>query len=111
MNDRQTVSTLNAPEAMQAMQFVIDLFTKDKVTPPIKNLVTESSLTNFLQGNVAFMQNGPWQVVNVRKAKFDWDVIPFPAGAAGQHAAGVRVELRDSVRGQGRPSSTSRGSC
>ncbi|MFF0343123.1 ABC transporter substrate-binding protein [Kribbella sp. NPDC004875] len=76
-------SILGEPEAMQALQFVIDLFVKDKVTPPIKNLVTESSLSNFLQGNVAFMQNGPWQVVNARKAKFDWDVIPFPAGAAG----------------------------
>ncbi|WP_405058785.1 sugar ABC transporter substrate-binding protein [Kribbella sp. NBC_01505] len=83
MNDAADRSTLNAPEAMQAIQFVIDLFVKDKVTPPIKNLVTESSLSNFIQGNVAFMQNGPWQVVNVRKAKFDWDVIPFPAGAAG----------------------------
>ena len=29
------------------------------------------------------MQNGPWQVVNVRKAKFDWDIVPFPAGPAG----------------------------
>jgi multiple sugar transport system substrate-binding protein len=83
MNDAADRSTLGAPEAMEALQFVIDLFVKDKVTPPIKNLVTESSLSNFLQGNVAFMQNGPWQVVNARKAKFDWDVIPFPAGAAG----------------------------
>ncbi|MGZ0145623.1 ABC transporter substrate-binding protein [Kribbella sp. WER1] len=76
-------STLGDPEAMQALQFVIDLFVKDQVTPPIKNLVTENSLSNFLQGNVAFMQNGPWQVVNARKAKFDWDIIPFPAGPAG----------------------------
>jgi multiple sugar transport system substrate-binding protein len=76
-------STLGDPEAMEALQYVIDLFVKDQVTPPIKNLVTESSLSNFMQGNVAFMQNGPWQVVNARKAKFDWDIIPFPAGAAG----------------------------
>ena len=76
-------SALGDPEAMEALQFVIDLFVKDKVTPPIKNLVTESSLSNFMQGNVAFMQNGPWQVVNARKAKFDWDIIPFPAGANG----------------------------
>ena len=83
MDDAATRSTLGEPEAMEALQYVIDLFVKDKVTPPIKNLVTESSLSNFMEGNVAFMQNGPWQVVNVRKAKFDWDVIPFPAGAVG----------------------------
>lgn len=83
MDDRANRSTLGDPEALEAIQFVIDLFVKDKVTPPIRNLVTESSLSNFMEGNVAFMQNGPWQVVNVRKAKFDWDVVPFPAGPAG----------------------------
>ncbi|MEV0796863.1 sugar ABC transporter substrate-binding protein [Kribbella sp. NPDC050281] len=83
MSQDASRSILGEPEAMEAVQFVIDLFVKDKVTPPIKNLVTESSLSNFLAGNVAFMQNGPWQVVNVRKAEFDWDIIPFPAGAAG----------------------------
>jgi multiple sugar transport system substrate-binding protein len=83
MNDEATRSTLGDPEAMEALQFVIDLFVKDQVTPPIKNLVTESSSANFMEGNVAFMQNGPWQVVNIRKAKFDWDIIPFPAGAVG----------------------------
>ncbi|TDD29574.1 sugar ABC transporter substrate-binding protein [Kribbella turkmenica] len=83
MDDQATRSTLGAPEAMEALQFVIDLFVKDKVTPPIKNLVTESSMANFMEGNVAFMQNGPWQVVNARKAEFDWDIIPFPAGAVG----------------------------
>ena len=72
MSDDAGRSTLGDPEAMEALQYVIDLFVKDQVTPPIKNLVTESSLSNFLQGNVAFMQNGPWQVVNARKAKFDW---------------------------------------
>jgi multiple sugar transport system substrate-binding protein len=101
MNDQQTISTLNAPEAMQAMQYVIDLFTKDKVTPPIKNLVTESSLSNFLQGNVAFMQNGPWQVVNVRKAKFDWDVMVFPAGPAGSlpRVSGSTFAIPSAVKG------------
>jgi multiple sugar transport system substrate-binding protein len=83
MSDDGGRSTLGDPESMEALQYVIDLFVKDQVTPPIKNLVTESSLSNFMQGNVAFMQNGPWQVVNARKAKFDWDVIPFPAGSDG----------------------------
>jgi multiple sugar transport system substrate-binding protein len=101
MSDDQSVSTLNRPEAMQAIQFVIDLFVKDKVTPPISNLVTESSLSNFLEGNVAFMQNGPWQVVNVRKAKFDWDVIPFPAGPAGStpRVSGSSFAIPSGVKG------------
>ncbi|WP_432935475.1 ABC transporter substrate-binding protein [Kribbella sp. CA-253562] len=101
MNADATKSALNAPEAMEAIQFVVDLFVKDKVTPPIANLVTESSLSNFLEGNVAFMQNGPWQVVNVRKAKFDWDIVPFPAGAAGStpRVSGSSFAIPAKVRG------------
>jgi len=83
MNQAQTLSTLGAPEAMAGLDFVVGLFARDRATPPIKNLVTENPLANFLQGNVAFMQNGPWQVVNARKATFDWDIVPFPAGPAG----------------------------
>lgn len=101
MNDDITRSTLGDPEAMEAIQFVVDLFVKDKVTPPITNLVTESSLSNFMDGNVVFMQNGPWQVVNVRKAEFDWDIVPFPAGAAGStpRVSGSGFAIPAAVRG------------
>ncbi|TWD84222.1 multiple sugar transport system substrate-binding protein [Kribbella amoyensis] len=102
MNDDATRSILAEPEALEAVQFVVDLFVKDKVTPPIANLVTENSLANFLEGNVAFMQNGPWQVVNVRKAKFDWDVVPFPAGAVGStpRVSGSGFAIPSGVRGK-----------
>jgi ABC-type glycerol-3-phosphate transport system permease component len=45
MNDDATRSTLGDPEAMEALQFVIDLFVKDKVTPPIKNLMAATVTT------------------------------------------------------------------
>jgi multiple sugar transport system substrate-binding protein len=101
MNARQDASALGAPEAMDAMDFVINLFVKDKVTPPISNLVTASSLANFLEGNVAFMQNGPWQVVNVREAPFEWDIVPFPAGPAGSkpRVSGSSFAIPASVKG------------
>ncbi|WP_063732057.1 ABC transporter substrate-binding protein [Streptomyces sp. RTd22] len=83
MNKKQDASALDSPESLDGINFLVDLFVKDRVTPPISNLVTEDALANFLQGNVAFMQNGPWQVLNVRDAKFAWDIVPFPAGPAG----------------------------
>lgn len=83
MNAGATASALGTAESMHALEFVIDMFVRDRVTPPITNLVTENSLANFMQGNVAMMQNGPWQVVNARKAKFEWDIVPFPAGPLG----------------------------
>ncbi|MFE2445100.1 ABC transporter substrate-binding protein [Streptomyces sp. NPDC059426] len=102
--DRDT-SPLDAPEAMQAIHYVVDLFTKDRATPPIDNLVTQNasgaSLANFLQGNVAFMQNGPWQVLNVRKASFEWDIAPFPAGPAGSkpRVSGSSFAIPSGVKG------------
>jgi multiple sugar transport system substrate-binding protein len=85
MNADATASALGEPAAMEGMEFVTGLFVRDRVTPPIANLATTTtnSRANFLEGNVAFMQNGPWQVVNVRKAEFEWDIVPFPAGPAG----------------------------
>ncbi|WP_159698977.1 sugar ABC transporter substrate-binding protein [Arthrobacter sp. 18067] len=83
LNSDQTASALSSEASMKAMTFVHDLFVKDRITPPITNLVTENALSNFLQGNVAYLQNGPWQVLNLRNAKFEWDVVPFPQGPAG----------------------------
>lgn len=85
MNEEFTASALAKPESMTALEFMVGLFVRDKVTPPISDLVTASSaaLPNFIEGNVAMMQNGPWQVVNARKAKFEWDIVPFPAGPVG----------------------------
>lgn len=88
MNDAQSTCTLLDPPAMDGIRYMVELFTVDKTTPPITSLANANSISvgNFVKGNVAFMFNGPWQVVNVRKAKFDWDVIPFPAGPAGSRA-------------------------
>jgi multiple sugar transport system substrate-binding protein len=83
MNADATAGALDEPEAMEAFDFLVGLFVRDKVTPPIANLVPTNSRAYFMEGNVAFMQNGPWQVVNVRKAEFEWDIVPFPAGPAG----------------------------
>jgi multiple sugar transport system substrate-binding protein len=83
MNADATAGALGDPEAMEAFDFLVGLFVRDKVTPPIANLIPTNSRANFMEGNVAFMQNGPWQVVNVRKAEFDWDIVPFPAGPVG----------------------------
>ncbi|QYN32719.1 sugar ABC transporter substrate-binding protein [Pseudonocardia sp. DSM 110487] len=83
MNADATAGALDEPEAMEAFDFLVGLFVRDKVTPPITSLVPTNARANFMEGNVAFMQNGPWQVVNVRKAEFEWDIVPFPAGPAG----------------------------
>ncbi|MCE7003057.1 sugar ABC transporter substrate-binding protein [Kibdelosporangium philippinense] len=104
MTSDGSASLLDSPETKEVIDFVVGLFVRDKATPPIKNLVTENALANFLDGNVAFMHNGPWQAINARKAKFDWDIIPFPAGAAGSkpRVSGSGFAIPSSVQGRDR---------
>jgi multiple sugar transport system substrate-binding protein len=102
MNQAETTCTLLEPDAMTGIRFMVEMLTVDKVVPPTTNLANPNSISigNFLKGNVAFMLNGPWQVVNVRKAKFDWDIIPFPAGPAGSRArvSGSGLTMPSGVR-------------
>jgi len=70
---------------MEAMQFLSDLFLKDKVAAPITDLANPSfGLERFSSGKVAMHMDGPWQIVNIRsKADFDFDIAPIPSGKAG----------------------------
>jgi multiple sugar transport system substrate-binding protein len=85
MNEDESKSTLDSPQAMEAMQFLSDLFNKDKVAAPITDLANPSfGLERFSSGKVAMHTDGPWQIVNIRSnAKFDFDIAPIPAGSAG----------------------------
>jgi multiple sugar transport system substrate-binding protein len=85
MNEDATECTLDQPEAMEAMQFLSDLFNKDKVAAPVTDLANPNfGLERFFSGKVGMHMDGPWQIVNIRgNAKFDFDIAPIPAGSAG----------------------------
>jgi multiple sugar transport system substrate-binding protein len=85
MNEDATECTLDQPEAMEAMQFLSDLFNKDKVAAPVTDLANPNfGLERFFSGKVGMHMDGPWQIVNIRSnAKFDFDIAPIPAGSAG----------------------------
>jgi len=85
MDKGATKSTLDSPQAMEAMQFLSDLFLKDKVAAPITDLANPNfGLERFSSGKVAMHMDGPWQIVNIRSnAGFDFDIAPIPSGRAG----------------------------
>ena len=102
MTDDASKSTLDSPESMEAMQFLSDLFNKDKVAAPITDLANPNfGLERFSSGKVAMHMDGPWQVVNIRSnAKFDFDIAPIPAGSAGSNgwAAGSGFGISRSTK-------------
>jgi multiple sugar transport system substrate-binding protein len=92
MDGAQKQCLLGTPQAKQAVQFVVDMITKDHCAAPITDLANETFATEaFTSGKVAMYIDGPWQFVNVdTSGDFDWDIAPMPAGRAGSvtYAAG-----------------------
>jgi multiple sugar transport system substrate-binding protein len=85
MNDAETTSTLDTPEALAALHFVMGLLLKDKCAVPITDLSNSLfAAEQFYSGNVGMTMGGPYDTINMRaNAKFKWDIIPLPAGTAG----------------------------
>jgi len=85
MNAEETECTLNSPESLAALNFLVGLFTEDQVAPPITDLANPLYAAEaFQSGKIGMYTNGPWEFVNLREnAAFGWDIAPIPAGPAG----------------------------
>lgn len=74
-----TRTFLNSPEAVAALQFMVDMALKDKVMPP-RRFFGEAS-ADFVAGKTAMMYNSTGGLPFVRSgATFDWDVAFLPMG-------------------------------
>jgi multiple sugar transport system substrate-binding protein len=78
-----TKTLIGEPKARQAWQFLYDMMRVDK-TIPDPNTTTQYGGDLFLSGNAAMMAMGHWAVPSYTEAPFKWDVVPMPAGPAGQ---------------------------
>ncbi len=75
--------TLNSDASQKGLQFMADLFLKDKVStaPGVEGGASE---TTFVNGQVGMFPNGRWFVPSMRQnAKFDWGVVEMPTGPGG----------------------------
>ncbi len=82
-NADRTACNLTDPGAIKGLQFMADLFLKDKVaTPPgVEGGVSE---TDFHAGKVGMMPNGRWMTPAMRQDKFDWGVVEMPTSPDGK---------------------------
>jgi multiple sugar transport system substrate-binding protein len=77
-NAERTACGLADPGSVKGLQFMSDLFNKDKVAPPpgIEGGVGE---TDFLSGSIGMFPNGRWMTPGMRQnAKFNWAVVEMP---------------------------------
>jgi multiple sugar transport system substrate-binding protein len=79
MDAKRERMTLDTPEAIEALQYIVDLRLKHKVTPqPTPGDKTEG-IDLFATGKVATYISGPWDVGDLKKrATFRWDVWHLP---------------------------------
>jgi multiple sugar transport system substrate-binding protein len=92
--DKPTRLTLDSPECLKGYRFYWDMMHKLGVTPSPSNLqgfgVNDSVESMFLNGKLAMMTTGLWQVPKfLAQPGLEFDVVPFPKGPTGIKAWGT----------------------
>ncbi len=78
---------LNKPEAVAAMEWWMELRSKDNAVPsPAESQAfTQANINAFQVGRVAMMLDGSWATPGIsQNAKFKWDVAKWPKGPTKQ---------------------------
>ncbi|MGL6235352.1 MAG: ABC transporter substrate-binding protein [Segniliparus sp.] len=86
------------PKAQGALQYIVDLVNRWHVAPSAgdTNLNPGFTLDQFLHGNLALFESGPYTLATIRQnAAFDWGIAVAPAGPAGRVTVtnGISVAL------------------
>lgn len=77
LNPSYTQYVMDQPAAVNAIQWIADLFWKHKVAPP-------NNQPYFSTGQVGMMYAGYWDIGYNAKQNFKWDVQILPQGPAGR---------------------------
>ncbi|MBB6098613.1 multiple sugar transport system substrate-binding protein [Deinobacterium chartae] len=84
--DKNLNAAFNSPQAVEAVQFLVDLVTKYNVARP--NSTEEAELAAFSQGKVCMFPSGQWYLDRFEQQKMNFGVAFFPRiGGSKQDAA------------------------
>ncbi|MGA2974387.1 MAG: extracellular solute-binding protein [Spirochaetia bacterium] len=77
--------TINTPQNAQALQFLVDMFTKDKSAATAKQLGAAWDGEAFAKGTVGFSTGGPWYIGYMQQAGPDvhYQLMPIPTASGG----------------------------
>ena len=89
LDETHTKVTVDDPAFIEAFQYFADLQNVHKVTPSVAEGQTLDTYQRFMQGQIAFFPIAPWDLAAFKDLKFDYDVIPWPAGSTGETKAWI----------------------
>ena len=71
---------INSPPTREALEWLVNLNVKQQVSPSKEEQAQESADNRFLNGRLAMVPYGSWQIKDlILKAKqFTWDLVPVP---------------------------------
>jgi multiple sugar transport system substrate-binding protein len=81
----KTKVTIDDPKFIEALQWFADQQNVYKITPSISEAQTLDTYQRWMKGELAFFPVGPWDMATyAEQLKFDYDLIPWPAGSTGK---------------------------
>ena len=84
LSDDLSKNIINDEKSQKGLRFYADLRKKYHAAPLKSESASATTAQMFLQGRLAMQISGRWLVPKYREeANFDWDIAPFPKGAAG----------------------------
>jgi multiple sugar transport system substrate-binding protein len=89
LSDDQSKSTINSPQAVKALQFMVDGIKDGAAPKAVTTYMEPESLTAFQTGKYAFMRNWPYAYAlneKAAKVKGKFKVMPFPTFEGGGKA-------------------------
>ncbi|MBR8697000.1 MULTISPECIES: ABC transporter substrate-binding protein [Enterococcus] len=66
--------TINDPKNVEALEYMVNNVTKDKVSPSPEEMSGQNSEDLFLNGQLAMVHTGIWMFGQFKDADFDWDI-------------------------------------
>ena len=86
-DDNKTVTgAMNSPATVEAIQFYVDLFMKEKVAPGKQDLAGATDADLFKQGKAAMLMTGRWPLKDYQKANLPLGTLPLPKGKKAANA-------------------------
>ncbi|NHM33621.1 ABC transporter substrate-binding protein [Neobacillus terrae] len=84
-NKDKTKATVNSPENIEALQWMVDKVNKYGVTPTDAKMSGQSDGDLFKAGKIAMLRTGIWMMDSFKDTPFKWDIALEPGNTQKAH--------------------------